>query len=574
MSRARAGLAAMVLCLAVGTAAAADTLVAAGKRIVSPVPLVFAAGEVYAPLLVALGPLRAGYVMGPEMITITTAGGRELSLSRTRPEASLDGEMHALPSVPQTRGDTILLPAKAVGELLGCAVRWSEESRTVYLAPAVTTFKAETTPECYRVTIGGEQPLSYITEKMEDPPRLVVDLQNVQLRTPLAPYRVEGSYLRGVRVAQHALFPDPKGDVVRLVVDLDEWQPYRVRLSEDRCRLRIELPLPGAELPSEAVPVVLTDFGFRRYSPKVALATLTASGKPAMKSGTTADPPGVWVEVENAENKVARDHLTATDRWVKGVALAPVPGRKGVQRLTLSLSEAVPSSVSCEGTQVRVLLGRCELSGVTIVVDAGHGGTDTGAIGRSGLMEKDVNLDIVERVGKLLEQAGAKVLYTRREDANVMPPNGNGNDPLREQLKTRCAVANDARADLFVSVHCNARGKNPLEVRGTETYYRKGDSVQFARVMQEEVVRVLGLTDGGAQYHPKSIIVLYQTDMPAVLVEVAYLSNPADEALLAESDFRQQAAQGIANGVRRYVQESSLLGSVLVRQEAPAGVSP
>jgi len=571
MSRTWTGLAAMVLCLAVGTAAAADTLVVAGRKIVSPVPLVFTTDEVYAPLLAALGPLRANYAMGPEMITITTAGGRELSLSRTRPEGTLDGEMHPLPSAPKTRGDTILLPAKAVGELLGCVVRWSEESRTVYLTPAIRTFKAETTPDCYRVTVGGEQPLSYRTDKMEGPPRLVVDLQNVQLQTSLAPYRVEGSYLRGVRVAQHALSPDPKGDVVRVVVDLEEWRPYRVRLSEDRCRLQIELPLPGAELPSEATPVVLTDFGFRRYSPQVALATLSLTGKPAMKSGTTQDPPGVWVEVENAENKVARDHLTATDRWIKGVALTPVPGRKGVQRLALTLSEAVPCSVSCEGPQIRLLLGRCELSGLTIVADAGHGGSDTGAIGRSGLMEKEVTLDIASRVGKLLEQAGAKVVYTRREDANVMPPNGNGTDPLREQLKTRCAVANDAHADLFVSVHCNARGKDPLSVRGTETYYRKSDSVQFAQVMQEEVVRVLGLTDGGALYHPKPIIVLYQTAMPAVLVEVAYLSNPADEALLADLEFRQQAAQGIANGVRRYVQESSLLGSVLVRQEAPAG---
>ena len=77
-----------------------------------------------------------------------------------------------------------------------------------------------------------------------------------------------------------------------------------------------------------------------------------------------------------------------------------------------------------------------------------------------------------------------------------------------------CEVANEACADLFVAIHCNAAGRYSKSMRGTETYYRKEDSVAFARVMQDEVVRALGLPDNGALRHAKSIVVLYRTLMP------------------------------------------------------------
>jgi N-acetylmuramoyl-L-alanine amidase len=123
------------------------------------------------------------------------------------------------------------------------------------------------------------------------------------------------------------------------------------------------------------------------------------------------------------------------------------------------------------------------------------------------------------------------------------------------------------KADLFVSVHANARARNPMEHRGSETYYRKPDSAAFAQTMQQELVRAVGLPDGGAIRHPKPIIVLYRTEMPSVLVEVGYLSHPADEAELATSELRERAAQGIVNGIRRYVEEGGLLPELARREK-------
>ena len=554
--------------------ASADTMVVAGRKVPSPAPFAFTPTEAFAPLLAALPALRGSYVLTPDRILITTAGRREVAISRQRPEATLDGVVHPLPALPRQSGAAILLPVKAVANLLGCAARWDEPNRVIYLNPLIRTFTVQSTPDSYRVVIAGDLPLRYRESRLQDPPRLVLDLSDVELAEPFAPYKVEGSHFLAARIAQHALAPDPKGDVTRVVLDFAEWKPYRLRLSEDRCQLVIEVPLPGRDLPAPpAPPVTLSDLTFRRYSAQFCTVTLAATGKAHVACDPTSDPTSVCVDIENATNDIRPDRLTIQDQLVKGVALGPAPDKPGVQRLTLSLAQATPYAISADRSQIRLVLGTCELSDLTIAIDAGHGGNDTGAIGRSGLMEKEVTLDIALRVGQLLEQAGAKVVYTRTGDSIVKPLEGGGNGSRTDQLYARCAIANGAPADLFVSIHCNARGKDPMSIRGTETYYRKSDSVEFARVMQQEVVRALGTPDGGARYHPKSIVVLYRTGMPAVLVETAYLSHPTDEALLAEESFREQAAQGIVSGIKRYATESDLLASVL-RQKETGSAAP
>ena len=558
----RAAAVALVTVLLTGPAAA-DQMVVAGQQFVSRTPFVAGAGDVFVPLLTALEPLAASHIVTSDEIRITTRAGREIIISRQRPEATLDGMLRAMPAIPKVSDGVILLPAKAVGAMLGCAVRWSPLTNAVYLHPWVRKFELQVTPDCYRVVVAGEQPLTYRTEKMDDPPRIVIDLLNADLADITRSYAVENSYLRGARIAQKSLAPERGGDVTRLVVDLSEWRPYRIRMSEDRTRLEVELPLPGEELPSDAPPVKLTDLSCRRNSAHLTTVTLSLSGKARFKSGEGADPPSVWVEVENAENQVSAEKLAVLDRLIAGVSLTARPGRRGIQRLTVTLAEPTPYAVKPEANALCIMLGKCQLSDLTVVVDAGHGGMDPGAVGRSGLTEKEVNLEIAQRVASLLESEGVKVILTRCDDDAAQ---AFGSSVRREQLLARCSVANTAFADLFVSVHCNARGAYSAGVRGTETYYRKLDSLPFARVMQEEMVATLGIPDGGAHYHPKSIVVLYRTEMPAVLAEVAYLSNPEDEALLGTSEFRDRAAQGIVNGIKRYVQESDLVTLLMRRQ--------
>lgn len=540
--------------------AQADTLVMGGHRVASVAPFVLVGDEIFAPLLPALEHLDAGYGVTPDAICITTAKGATVIISRRRPEATVDGILHELPGTPRIEKGITLLPARAVGSMLGCAVRWEEASRTLYLYPWVREFSLTRLPDRYRLTVGAEAPISYQSGKLDDPPRLFLDLKNLDLADIPSSVRVEDSYLVAARIGQHSLAPAPPGEVTRLVVELSEWKPYRIRQRDDRRRLDIEFPLPGAdELPPDAPPVVLTGLSFRRLAPGLAEVALDTSNICLSTSGVREDPAAVWVQIANAKNQMAEPALSVTDKLVSAISVYTPEEAPGSQMLVVSLSQATGHAVVTDPTRLRVLLGRTELADLRVVIDPGHGGHSAGAVGRSGLREKDVNLDIALRTYRRLQSLGARVRLTRMDDSPVVPWTKGNRREQRRELLARCELANALAADLFVSVHANARESNPLEYRGTETYYRKADSARFAGVMQEELVRAIQLPDGGVKRHPKPIIVLYGTAMPAVLVEIAYLSNPADEALLATSALRDRAAIGIVNGIARYAAEGGLL---------------
>ena len=225
-----------------------------------------------------------------------------------------------------------------------------------------------------------------------------------------------------------------------------------------------------------------------------------------------------------------------------------------------------------------------------IVLDAGHGGWDLGTVGRKGLLEKDLVLDIVERLGRLVEKRlPASVVYTRTDDNYVA-------------LEKRAEVANLAKADLFLSIHANY--SDYPSARGVETYYtntyssvrarsrENGDAetatsevdwtkvdirgkVHESRLLAASIQRALystlsaknpGLPNRGvkrAQY-----VVLTGTSMPAVLAEVSFVSSPTDENNLQSSSYRQRIAEALYQGVAHYAEQNRVK---MASAERPAG---
>jgi N-acetylmuramoyl-L-alanine amidase len=218
-----------------------------------------------------------------------------------------------------------------------------------------------------------------------------------------------------------------------------------------------------------------------------------------------------------------------------------------------------------------------------IVLDAGHGGADPGKQNlKLKLNEKDVTLDVVLRLKKLLELRGYVVRLTRGEDVKLAPEQ-------RADLDRRASVANDARADLFLSVHFNAvEAKDAARVTGTETYAltpqfqlsstdNTGDSLTGTafpgnRLDTANVVlgfhlhRALlaGLKTSDRGFKRGRLRVLCFAECPAALLEAAYLSNDAEAARLGTPEFRQQIAEAIAAGVQDYAATLATL------QPAPA----
>jgi N-acetylmuramoyl-L-alanine amidase len=235
-------------------------------------------------------------------------------------------------------------------------------------------------------------------------------------------------------------------------------------------------------------------------------------------------------------------------------------------------ARATPALPQSSGTQPRLHAAK-----FSIVLDAGHGGWDLGTVGRKGLLEKDLVLDIVARLGSLVEKRlGGDVVYTRQDDTYI-------------PLERRTEIANLADADLFVSIHANYSDSSTA--RGVETYYTNTyssirartpetknsmqvqnvdwtnvdlrnkvlESRKLAASVQQELYGRLaakspGLRNRGVK--EASYVVLTGTTMPAVLAEVSFVSSPTDEAALQNPTYRQQIAEALYKGIARYVEAS------------------
>ncbi|MFD3258926.1 N-acetylmuramoyl-L-alanine amidase [Paenibacillus lentus] len=171
-----------------------------------------------------------------------------------------------------------------------------------------------------------------------------------------------------------------------------------------------------------------------------------------------------------------------------------------------------------------------------VVIDAGHGGTDPGAISVTKKKEKDFNLSIAKKVENLLKkETELDYVLTRSTDVFVT-------------LKDRAKLANNMNADLFVSLHANS---GSATASGVETYYTRDESIPFAKTMHKYLVESSGLPD--RKVRAKSLHVTRETTMPAVLLEFGYLSNKGDEALLFTENFQNSVAQGVVDGIKDYL---------------------
>lgn len=189
-----------------------------------------------------------------------------------------------------------------------------------------------------------------------------------------------------------------------------------------------------------------------------------------------------------------------------------------------------------------------------VVVDPGHGGIDAGAMGPGGTPEHRVNLAISKYLAGFLKAGGAKVILTRQDD-NV--PLGESGDDLVERVR----LAGKVGADLFISVHCNAFDSRE---RGAQLFYdpKSAEGKKLAESIQAEIKRLLANTDRV----PLSIdaFVLRTQKIPAVIVEVGFISNPEEEKLLADPHYQRRMAFAIYAGIVNY----------LAGKGTPAGVKP
>lgn len=291
-----------------------------------------------------------------------------------------------------------------------------------------------------------------------------------------------------------------------------------------------------------------------------ATTTTTVAGTTTVPPATTTtQPPVPWAAVPTSGD--AKALVT------RAGVVVPVLGRSG---------EAWVVRTPC-ATETTVA-GGTPLYGANVVIDPGHGGPrEPGAAGPTGLREVDVNLDVAQRVQKDLEARGAKVVLTRAAD-------------YEETLATRAEIATKLQPQVFISIHHNAEPDGPRSAPGTETYYQiaSSQSKRLAGIVYREVTGALagyhiswaGDRDAGAKYRPGSDggdyygILRRSAGIPAMLAELAFITNPPEEKLLATPEFRQVEADAVARGIVEFVSNPNDPGAGFVTpypRTEPAG---
>lgn len=174
-------------------------------------------------------------------------------------------------------------------------------------------------------------------------------------------------------------------------------------------------------------------------------------------------------------------------------------------------------------------------SAFKVCIDAGCGGSNAGQIGKAGVKESSINLSVALKVGKILQNKGIQVVYTRTSDDNVDMP-------------TRFSIANSSNVNCFISIHCNASKSNPAAT-GIETYYLDGNSAgrAIASEVQAQLAENTGLADRGAK--PGQYDEVKSTDAPGIKVYLGFISTASEEMVLSSDDFQNKCAEAIANSL-------------------------
>jgi N-acetylmuramoyl-L-alanine amidase len=435
---------------------------------------------------------------------------------------------------------------------------------------AVRTWNSE---NYTRVVVDLGDSVKFEAARIANPDRIFFDLYQAKIDPSMQnrAFDVKSGFLKSVRLAQNKL------GVVRIVLDVDGALEYSAYLLKSPPRLVIDVHGDAYDRQAAAARTVAAVEPKSKPVVADADALPAASAPPsgrAPKVGPTQPgglPSGKSAAASNSLPDPV-DNLPVHQPSSRGKAvasLAPPPASKPTHDGQRSLTRALGLKIS------------------RVVIDAGHGGHDTGTIGPHGLMEKDLCLDVALRLGKLIQERlpGAEVIYTRRDDTFI---------PLEE----RTAIANQVKADLFISIHANS--SHDSDARGVETYYLNFASSQDALdvAARENALSQSGLhdlqdmikkiarnekveeskeladdiqgsllkrlqqvsrseRDRGVKRAP--FVVLIGANMPSILSEISFLSNPADEKMLKKPEQRQRIAEGLYHGMSDYLESLNSL---------------
>lgn len=438
--------------------------------------------------------------------------------------------------------------------MAGVSAADSDFSERVSGMAEITAVRVNSGADKIRIVVDASKPVRYTTMTLKNPDRVIVDIQGAWLAAKVKrQISVDSRFVNDIRIGQF------NKNTVRVVVEN--------KVGSNNYKV---FPLAGGPVPGR----VVLDFGNLNDSSKTVIATpdvkKPAATKPNTSSSSSVQKNPSETKPTSQTGKTSSAAQTQPVTPTKPAATTPVSksedidgpakdaagtgsqtagntsGDKGQTNSNTNTGNDGAIISDDTDADIAALNG---VKGKKITIDAGHGGNDSGAIGPTGVMEKTVTLRIANELRRLLVAEGATVYMTRTTDTEVSPKGANASDI--EELQARCDVANNMKSDIFLSIHMDSFSSGAA--KGTTGYYYSLGSKRsrdLADKVRQGVIDQIGTQSRGTQ--SCNFYVVKHTDMPATLVEVAFISNPQEEQLLNSEDGIKKAAQGIADGIADY----------------------
>ncbi|MBQ7528651.1 N-acetylmuramoyl-L-alanine amidase, partial [bacterium] len=427
--------------------------------------------------------------------------------------------------------------------------------------------RLEGTGRNLNLNVRSTYPVSYKTFRLSQPNRYVIDFYGGVLDS--TSLNINHPEMGDIRMGQFSLAPAITRVVIPTTLDIGVTPP--VNTTGQNFNFALNLPKVGTATKYVQEKVLNYDIGVNNKNGKnTSSVVLYFSGPVQYEWRRLTEGQNRFIvdlkRVVFHENKVSKSvsgNLVERVR-ISQYAASPVP----ITRLVFDLKDCVavnvgsgindnclvinisdqiidPNMTAVRGEGATVGVPFMRGTGKTICIDPGHGGSDSGCLSHAyGHMEKNVTLDVCLKLANILRQRGWTVILTRETDRDVTYA-GSSNT---EELDARAQVGNRNNTDIFVSVHCNAAANTAAE--GTSLHvYKRGDRV-LAQSIHPSLLNATGRMDRGIQQD--RFYVLVHTNMPAVLVETAFLTNSNEAKLLGTEEYRLRIAQGLADGICKY----------------------
>jgi N-acetylmuramoyl-L-alanine amidase len=374
-----------------------------------------------------------------------------------------------------------------------------------------------------RFQIKTEYPAVYTVHELSNPPRTVIDFTGATLANQVAPPRLEtNKCFQRARVSQF----DPH--TVRVVLDLTKDNPkYQVITSRTNPGLVEARTVQKVRALQWVAP-----------TPEGGRLIIDCDGEIIATHRKLKNPTRVQIDLSFCQFIAGLQAPEPSNSdLIKGIRMVPLDATTIRVEVELNYVAGYELHFSGDYRQLTLVLKESPIVGKSLMLDPGHGGVDQGAHGAQGLLEKNVNLEVTMRLQELLAEAGAKVVLTRNDDYYI-------------SLYERSFLANQLQVDLFISIHTNFH-PNP-EVRGIEVFHYSGraESALLAEYVEKELAEATKFTSLGVKTN--DFVVIREGVMPSILVEMGFLSNAAEEAIINTSKFKEQAALGIYQGIIAY----------------------